>query len=282
MHEIVFNIKGLDIAARHYVLGRGHRIAVCVHGWLDNAATFEKLAPLLDFDHIYCLDLSGHGMSQHRPSFVFNYPMSEWALEICYLIRAQKWQHVTLLGHSMGAGICTLAAGVLPGIVDHLVLLDGGLPLFSPAPEIPQRMAKCLEESLQEGNVPVRKYPSFEALVAARVRSSTLARETAVALLQRGATPTEDGTWHVRSDSRLKNTSPVRFTYEQVLACVQQIQCPTLLVESTDVAWGRTPEQLNETLSAFKSLHKVHVEGNHYAHFEKAQEVAAHVNAFAR
>ena len=38
------------------------------HGWLDNAATFDNLAPLLPELRILSLDLPGHGHSDHRPS----------------------------------------------------------------------------------------------------------------------------------------------------------------------------------------------------------------------
>ena len=38
------------------------------HGWLDNAATFDNLAPLLPELRIMSLDLPGHGHSDHRPS----------------------------------------------------------------------------------------------------------------------------------------------------------------------------------------------------------------------
>ena len=38
------------------------------HGWLDNAATFDNLAPLLPELRILSIDLPGHGHSDHRPS----------------------------------------------------------------------------------------------------------------------------------------------------------------------------------------------------------------------
>ena len=39
---------------------------LCLHGWLDNAASFVPLAPLLDRLDVVALDLPGHGHSEHR------------------------------------------------------------------------------------------------------------------------------------------------------------------------------------------------------------------------
>ena len=36
-----------------------------LHGWLDNAATFEPLARLMDDCVIVAVDLTGHGKSDH-------------------------------------------------------------------------------------------------------------------------------------------------------------------------------------------------------------------------
>src|SRR5688572_17059699 len=46
----------------------GTRRIVGVHGWLDNAGSFDKLAPLLPPTvHFVALDLPGHGLSSHLP-----------------------------------------------------------------------------------------------------------------------------------------------------------------------------------------------------------------------
>ncbi|KAG8436443.1 hypothetical protein GDO86_007511, partial [Hymenochirus boettgeri] len=44
---------------------------LCLHGWLDNANSFDRLVPLLPKDHHYvALEFSGHGLSSHLPQGV--------------------------------------------------------------------------------------------------------------------------------------------------------------------------------------------------------------------
>ncbi|KAG6800186.1 serine hydrolase isoform X3 [Apis mellifera caucasica] len=47
---------------------------VAIHGWQDNAGTFDKLIPLLPSNvAILAIDLPGHGLSSHLPSGQFYY-----------------------------------------------------------------------------------------------------------------------------------------------------------------------------------------------------------------
>ena len=63
--ETVFHLKGQKIAAK--VWGNEAGIpTLALHGWLDNAASFEPIAPLLEQCHLVAVDLPGHGLSDHK------------------------------------------------------------------------------------------------------------------------------------------------------------------------------------------------------------------------
>ena len=63
--EKTISIPGFTIAAREWGAADGIPV-LAVHGWLDNASSFQFLAPLLPQAHIVAVDLPGCGLSSHR------------------------------------------------------------------------------------------------------------------------------------------------------------------------------------------------------------------------
>lgn len=62
--EITVPLVGQKIAGICWNEGQGLPI-LALHGWLDNAASFSLLAPLLSH-HVLAVDLPGHGLSDHE------------------------------------------------------------------------------------------------------------------------------------------------------------------------------------------------------------------------
>uniref|UniRef100_A0A8D0EYN9 AB hydrolase-1 domain-containing protein n=1 Tax=Strix occidentalis caurina TaxID=311401 RepID=A0A8D0EYN9_STROC len=63
-----FPVPWGHVAAKAWGPSEGHPV-LCMHGWLDNANTFDRLIPLLPRDYYYvAMDFSGHGLSSHRPA----------------------------------------------------------------------------------------------------------------------------------------------------------------------------------------------------------------------
>ena len=60
--ERTFDLRGLRVAAIEWGAD-GARPVLALHGWLDNAASFARLATLLDRLHLVAIDLPGHGRS---------------------------------------------------------------------------------------------------------------------------------------------------------------------------------------------------------------------------
>ncbi|XP_024848577.1 serine hydrolase-like protein 2 isoform X6 [Bos taurus] len=77
---------------------------LCLHGWLDNANSFDRLIPLLpkDFNYV-AMDFGGHGLSSHySPGFPYHY--QNFVSEVRRVAAALKWNRFSLLGHSFGDG----------------------------------------------------------------------------------------------------------------------------------------------------------------------------------
>ena len=89
-----------------------HWVPVLVrHGWLDNAASFEFLAPLLEGCRVVAVDQRGHGLSDN-----LNRPYHIWdgVPDVIGILDALEWDQAILLGHSMGAAVSSLVASAFP------------------------------------------------------------------------------------------------------------------------------------------------------------------------
>ncbi len=64
--EVDISVRGQQIRIKHWNPQASHKV-IATHGWLDNAASFDVLAPLLPDCSIVAIDLPGQGFSQFRP-----------------------------------------------------------------------------------------------------------------------------------------------------------------------------------------------------------------------
>ncbi len=166
--EIRLNLPHIEVAAHLYGPEQG-RPVIALHGWLDNAASFSRLAPLLEGVRIVALDLPGHGHSAHRPAGAA-YNIWDYAHDVLQVAEQLGWQRFTLLGHSMGAIVSVLLAGAMPERVERLALIDGVIPYTGEADTAPQKLGESLRALLDvdERRKPV--YTSFDEAVSARMK----------------------------------------------------------------------------------------------------------------
>lgn len=278
--ERVFTSKGRRIAARCWH-DESLPPLLALHGWQDNAATFDRLAPLLPQFHIVAMDFAGHGFSDWRPDGV-RYHTVDHVDDVLAVVTALGWERFSLLGHSMGAGIGVLFAGTFPERIERLLLLDG----IGPWPGEPEQGPDILREALLEWRDweprPERVFADLETAVAARQRGFTpLSAEAARLLCGRGVKEVPGGySWTL--DRRVRHHSPLRFTEAQARAFLARIDAPLLLVRAEPgfaaaeamfaARWGVIR---NGTLKAVAGSHHLHLE-------EQAPEVAAIISDFCR
>lgn len=98
-----------------------------LHGWLDNCASFDYLCPLLVGDdnkkkRLVCLDVAGHGHSSHRVRG--SYTTADHVHDARMAALRLGWDRFSLMGHSMGGGICACLAGTIPDKIKRLVILE--------------------------------------------------------------------------------------------------------------------------------------------------------------
>ncbi len=259
---------------------------LAVHGWMDNAGTFNRLAPMLKGHRIHALDLAGHGLSDPRPDGM-RYHNADFLDDIYAAMQhiAPNNGPLILLGHSLGAGLLMLLAGIFPERIQALIMIDGLGPISADPSNYATDTRTALEGLMSYS--PSRKpIASVEQAVAARRQGITgmLSESASRDLCERALIETEAGELRWRTDKRLRLNSLMRFSEEQVLACIEAITAPCLLVTGD----AGLPKQLGKNkpryaarLSHFSRLEQVNLSGGHHLHLDDCpKQVADAINAF--
>lgn len=271
-----WQVNGLTIAALSWGKS-GASPLLALHGWLDNAASYSVLAPLLEHHHVVALDLSGHGRSDKRSADA-TYQIWDDLPELCEIVDLLGWERFALVGHSRGAAIACLLASAIPERVERLVLLDGAAPQPVGDEAFPTQMRKFLDEKRHWSRRENRVYPSIEAAVASRSDSSLPASSLRL-LAERNLRPCEGGfTW--TTDLRLRGASAVKLSPGHVQAVLGALDMPTLLLLA-DGGFGAHPELAAQTRRHIRQLEVGSISGGHHFHMEPcAAIVASRISCF--
>lgn len=243
---------------------------IMLHGWLDNAMSFIRLAPeLAKQTDVYAIDLAGHGFSGHRPEG-YSYWLMDYVADLAELIDqhwvAQGRECIDLVGHSLGGIVCALYAAAFPERVRRLVLIDSLGALSRSADETIPQLRKSIRKQLNGSASPVI-YP--DVATAARIRErgfSPLSSEAALALVSRSMRKQGHGlVW--RTDTRLRHPSPLMMTEEQVQASLAAVTTPALFVKGRD---GLLSQRTNLTgrEHLISGLQTAEVPGGHHCHLD--------------
>lgn len=277
-HEVRFNLPAIEVAGKMWGEPGGLPV-IGLHGWLDNAATFDLLGPQLEKVQLVAVDLPGHGLSDHLPAGGY----SHWQQAATVLQVADElgWERFALLGHSMGGIISCMLSATVPERVIGAAMIDGMLPVTGEAEDAPAQMAKFFKASqaLTGKRKPV--YDSATKAISARVLggTSSISRGAASVLAERGLMPHEGGlTW--RTDPQLMLPSPLRLTQQHAFAFAEAITTPSCLVLADQGVIAKHT-QLLERIASYTHIQTHHLAGGHHLHLEEpAAQVAEIVDRF--
>ena len=253
---------------------------LALHGWLDNAGSFDRIAPLLAEKHyVVALDLKGHGRSSHAAR-------GGWYHYVDYFddLRATfdhfGWTRATWLGHSLGGTLASLFAALYPDCFDALLLIEALGPLTIAPEQTLEQLRRGLDERAAFARRrPLRVFPDIDAAIAVRVAASGISEQAARALIERGVEAV-DGGYVWSSDPRLTLASPQRYTEAQVLAMLSGIRAPTLLMLAEPATSYLPDSMMAPRIACVRDIEVVRVAGNHHLHLEEPRTVSEVVERF--
>ena len=281
--SLFFEIRGLRYHVRHW-RGKADRKLFLLHGWMDVSASFQFLVDALAADwDVYAPDWRGYGLTAWSGSDNYWFPDYIGDLD-ALLERIQPAAPAILVGHSLGANVAGLYAGIRPERVARFVNLEGfGMPTTKPE-QAPKRYARWMDELRETPRW--KPYESYAALAdRLQMNNPRLERKRAEFLARHWGKDTEEGGVILRSDPAHKLINATLYRLDEARACWERVVAPVLWIdaaESETIARMKlTPEALAERRAAFKNL-KYHTvkDAGHMLHHDQPEQVARLIEDF--
>jgi len=208
------------------------RSVLLLHGFMDTGSSFQFLADAMHRRwHLIAPDWRGFGKTEWCP---YGYWFPDYLADLEALLDVLGLdESVDLVGHSMGANVASLYAGIRPERVRHLANLEGfGLPDSSPD-DAPGRYRDWLERERTGGDF--ISYASLETL-AERLQKKNPRLDNARALFLAGLWAKEepDGRARLRADPAHRLPNPVLYRREEAQACWRAISARAMFVRGSE------------------------------------------------
>jgi pimeloyl-ACP methyl ester carboxylesterase len=264
-------------------------VVLCLHGWLDNAASFLPLMSHFETElahkRVIAIDWPGHGNSSHR-SLDAHYHFIDWVYDLLQLFEVNQWQQVDIVAHSMGGMVASAFAAAFPEKVKSLTLLDSIGFISSTAEQTTQQLRDGMLSRFkgsplynkQGGAKKTRYHESIDSAIKARVNVSDLQFDHAKLIVERGLIK-EVGGYRWRSDARLRNTSPYRLTLKQAQQFIRDIKCPVQLIYGSD-GIDMVSSGMKTFGDLFQDFASVEIKGGHHVHMEQPEKAAQLIKHF--
>ncbi|AXT55440.1 alpha/beta hydrolase [Aquimarina sp. AD1] len=286
--ELVLDIEGFKISAKTWGDKTGQPL-LAIHGWLDNANTFDKIAPLLSEDiYLVALDLAGHGFSDHR-SVNDSYYLWDYAIDILNVVSILKWKNFSILAHSMGTGVAAIIAAAMPEFMDRLVFIDGlGAPFVINEGDVVSNFRKSTKQLKMAKKTKLfgfsstnsSQFDTREEAIKDRMKSniSSMSYDASACLIGRSLSQTSNG-YRWRYDPRIALPECYKMTERQAQLFIEKISCEVLVILGKEGLFSNG--MFSERLKRFKKASVHWVTGGHHLHLEETHiETSTLINQF--
>ena len=278
-------------SARHPVRGVDYQVSewgdkdlpllVLLHGFNDTGSSFQFFVDALERDwFVIAPDWRGFGESRCRAQ---SYWFPDYIADLDVLLDLYSPEEpMRLVGHSMGANVGGLYAGIMPERVQAFINVEGfGLPESDPD-NAPAHYRRWLEKSRDLQGYST--YQDFEQL-AERIRKRNPRMDAGKALFVASlwAAEGDDGTVVLRTDPGHRLPNAVQYRRAEARACWEKIAAPVLVVTGAKSDFfSRAVSQAGpEEIDWFTAAESVEIPGaGHMVHFEQPGALAAAIEGF--
>ncbi|MEW6690272.1 MAG: alpha/beta hydrolase [Pseudomonadota bacterium] len=281
--SLFLEVRGLRYHVRHWKGSAGKRLFL-LHGWMDVSASFQFLVDALarDWD-VHAPDWRGYGLSAWSGADSYWFP--DYIADLDFLLeRIQPDAPVNLVGHSLGANVAGLYAGIRPERVAKFVNLEGfGMPATRPE-QAPKRYARWMEELRVQPRL--RPYTGYDELADRLQRNNPrLSRERAEFLAQHWGKEAPEGGVVLRSDPAHKLVNANLYRLDEARACWERATAPVLWVDAaeseTRTRMKLTAAELAERRNAFRSVkYEMLRNAGHMLHHDQPEALARLIEDF--
>ncbi|XP_070504197.1 probable serine hydrolase [Chironomus tepperi] len=289
--EVKINLQTGGYIAGRFWGNKSVQPFVCIHGWQDNAGSFDRLIPLLPKQYSYlAIDLPGHGKSSWLPNGV-PYHNFDFVNVLTLLMKEYKWDKINIIGHSLGGYIAFFFAAVFPNKVNKIISIDALKPNVYSA----NRLIDALQQTIEnfpiadqrnvDGDFMEYTYAEMIDKIANGFLNS-VSKEAVPYVLRRGALPSkkQPGKYYFSRDGRLRYNYGFYLGHSMYIELASQIKLPYLIIKAANFPITEDHEYFNETLSAMKTnpnfeYHEIDT-FSHHLHLTEPERIVGIIRDF--
>ena len=273
-------IRGVDYQVSEWAVSTTPLLGL-LHAFTDTASSFQFIVGALTKDWFSITpDWRGFGESAHRAQ---SYWFPDYVADLDVLLDLYSpGEPARLLGHSMGANIAGLYAGIMPERVAAFINVEGfGLPESNPD-NAPANYRRWIEKSRE-----MQTYSTYQdfAQLAQRIRKRNprMPANKSLFVASLWAEQKDDGTVMLRTDPAHRLPNAVQYRRAEARACWEKIMAPVLVVKGAESDFFSRAAKLAgpHEIDAFTAAELIEIPGaGHMVHFEQPGALAAAVEKF--
>ena len=273
--SIRHKLRGIDYHVTEWG-NADNPLLVFLHGWGDAGSTFQFVVDELKHDwFVVAPDWRGFGETKLEAG---SYWFPDYLADLDALLEIYSPDApVQLVGHSMGANVASLYAGVMPERVAAVVNIEGFGLLDSNPEDAPARYRQWVEAGRSRP-----AYSSYASLgeLATRItrRSPQFNEDRALFVAGEWAEVGADGVVRIKADRAHKLPNAVLYRRQEAIACWRNVKAPVLIVVGRNTDFDPDGSSL-----PFKKAEIVSIEGaGHMVHFDQPAGLAEAIEGFLR